>query len=93
MVSCLQGGTHGSRAVAYLLNEEIEDAPILDKSEIAPAADIQTLYQAAKAMRPIVIGKNALLMVAVPAAVPMLIVVATQWPLRSTLTKLLMALL
>lgn len=77
----------------WILGEKVADAPILDSPELGPAADIQTLYQAAKAMRPVLIGKGDLLMVAVPAAVPMLIVVGTQWPLRSTLTKLLMALL
>jgi hypothetical protein len=77
----------------WILGEKVNDAPILDAPELGPAADIQTLYQAVQTMRPVVIGKATLLMVAVPAVVPMLIVVATQWPLRSTLAKLLMALL
>lgn len=77
----------------WIQGKEIEDAPILDAPELGPSADIQTLYQAASAMRPVVINKVTLLMVVVPTAIPMLLVVATQWPLRSTLGKLLMALL
>lgn len=77
----------------WIQGKEIDNAPILDAPELGPAADIQTLYQAAKAMRPVVFDKSTLLIVVVPTAIPMLVVVATQWPLRSTLTKLLMALL
>lgn len=77
----------------WIQGKEVADEPILDAPELGPAADIQTLYQSAKAMRPVVFNKGTLLMVVVPTAIPMLIVVATQWPLSSTLKKLLMALL
>nr|WP_041297086.1 hypothetical protein [Janthinobacterium sp. Marseille] len=77
----------------WIQGKEVADRPLLDAPELGPSADIQTLYQSANAMRPLVINKLTLLMVVVPTAIPMLIVVATQWPLRSTLGKLLMALL
>ncbi len=77
----------------WIQGKKIENAPVLDAPELGPAADIQTLYQAAKAMRPIVFGRTAFLMVVLPTAIPMLMVVATQWPLRSTLIKLMTALL
>jgi hypothetical protein len=77
----------------WILQEPIEDVEILDAPELGPAADIQTLYEAVRAMRPVVFGKSSLIAILLPAAIPMLIVVATQWPLKSTIAKLLMTLL
>jgi hypothetical protein len=77
----------------WIQGETVEDTPLLDAPELGPAADIQTLYEAVRAMRTIVFGKASLIAVLLPTAIPILIVVATQWPLKKTLTKLLMTLL
>ncbi|MGH8816580.1 MAG: hypothetical protein ACREX5_08310 [Achromobacter pestifer] len=85
---------HGRAVDArWIQKQEIPDYPMLDAPELGPVADIQTLYQAVEAMRSVLINKGVLFKVAIPAAVPLLVVVATQWPLKSTLSKLLFTLL
>lgn len=72
---------------------QIPQKPILDTPELGPVADVQAKYQAVAAMRPAVINKSILLKIALPAALPLLVLTATQWPLKSTLSKLLFTLL
>jgi hypothetical protein len=59
---------------------ETLDEPLLDAPEVGPAADAATLYEAVMRMRQIPIGVGALAMMVVPAALPMLAVVAMQIP-------------
>ncbi|MCD0503368.1 hypothetical protein [Bordetella petrii] len=84
---------HGRLVDAKWIHQRpIPDDPLLDAPELGPVADIQAMYQSVRGMRAVVFGKVMLLQVALPALLPALIVVATQWPLKSTLSKLLFAL-
>ena len=85
---------HGRAVDArWIAQREIPDLPMLNAPELGPVADIQALYQSVDSMRPALINKTILFKIVVPAALPLLLLVATQWPLKSTLTKLLFTLL
>ncbi|EHK65578.1 hypothetical protein [Achromobacter arsenitoxydans] len=85
---------HG-RAVdeRWIQDKSVPDYPMLDAPELGPVADVQAIYQAVESMRTALISKSVLLMILAPAAIPLLLVVAMQWPLKSTLSKLLFTLL
>lgn len=85
---------HGRLVDARWIHKKpVPEQPILDAPELGPVADVQAMYQAVAAMRPAVISKSILFKIALPAALPLLILIATQWPLKSTLSKLLFTLL
>ena len=85
---------HGRAVDArWIAGQTVPDYPMLDAPELGPVADIQAMYQSVASMRPAVISKTILMTIAVPAALPLLLLVATQWPLKSTLSKLLFTLL
>jgi len=85
---------HG-RAVdtRWIAKQRVPDTPMLDAPELGPVADVQAMYQAVASMRPAIISKSVLVKIVVPAALPLLVLAATQWPLKSTLSKLLFTLL
>ncbi|CAM3976043.1 DUF2868 domain-containing protein [Bordetella tumbae] len=85
---------HGRAVDArWIAQREVPDLPMLNAPELGPVADIQALYQSVASMRPVLVNKSILLKIVAPAALPLLLLVATQWPLKSTLTKLLFTLL
>ncbi|WP_231501734.1 hypothetical protein [Bordetella petrii] len=85
---------HGRAVNArWIARQDVPDMPLLNAPELGPVADVQALYQAVAAMRTAIISKGILLKIVLPAALPLLVLVATQWPLKSTLTKLLFTLL
>ena len=86
-------GEHG-RLVhkRWILKETVADASLLEAAEIGPVADTAAIYQAAAAMRPVPIGKRAIMSILLPIALPMLMVVALQVPIKEVLVKLLKAL-
>ena len=51
-------------------------------------ADTVSLFQAVESMRPFPIGKRALVAVALPALVPILLVIAIKVPIRQIFGKL-----
>jgi len=65
-----------------------EDEAILQAPEIGSAADMDALYAAAAGMRPVPIGRNALVAVLLPAILPMLLAVTADIPLKEILLKL-----
>ncbi|CAM3679860.1 hypothetical protein [Bordetella tumulicola] len=77
----------------WIAQKGVPDSPMLGAPELGPVADMQALYQAVASMRPAVISKSILIKIVLPAALPLLVLVATQWPLKSTLSKLLFTLL
>lgn len=85
---------HG-RAVdeKWIQGKDAPAPPMLDAPELGPVADVQAIYQAVAAMRGAIVNKSVLLKILVPAALPMLLLISMQWPLRSTLSKLLFTLL
>jgi len=82
-------GDHG-RLVRrrWILGEQVADDPILKAPELGPVADILTLYEAVKKMRVMPIGKSALLAIALPALIPIVVLFSLQIPIKDLLMKL-----
>ena len=82
-------GDHG-RLVRrrWILGEPVADDPILEAPELGPVADILTLYEAVKKMRVMPIGKSALLAIALPALIPIVVLFSLQIPIKDLLMKL-----
>ncbi|MBS1213776.1 MAG: hypothetical protein H6R26_2393 [Proteobacteria bacterium] len=83
-------GEHG-RLVhrRWILREKLDDQPLLEAPEIGPVADTVSLYESVARMRVAPIGKSALLAIALPAAIPMLALFATEVPIKELLMKVL----
>jgi hypothetical protein len=77
----------------WIEGEEIGSPAILDAPELGPVADVQTMFDSVKHMRPFPISKLGLLAVAGPAALPMLYVLVMQLPLPAILAKVLKTLI
>jgi hypothetical protein len=83
-------GEHG-RLVArrWIAHEPVGDVDLLSAPEIGPVADTISLYAAVAGMRPIPIGRRALMSIALPAALPLVVVFAIEVPIKELLVKLL----
>lgn len=77
---------HGDALRRRWIGGERIDDPVLEASEIGAAGDAATLYESVVRMRPVPLDVTSVLSVALPAALPMLAVLATQIPL-ATLAK------
>jgi hypothetical protein len=86
-------GEHGRRVRArWILRQPPADDALLGAPEIGPVADTLSLYEAVRTMRPAPIGRTSLLAIALPAALPMLPVLAIEIPIADLLKGLLGAL-
>ena len=83
-------GQHG-RLVRrrWILGETLDDDALLDAQEIGPVADTLALYDAVKNMRAAPIGKSAIMGVALPALIPLLVLFSIEVPIKGIITKLL----
>ena len=83
-------GQHG-RLVRrrWILGETLNDDSLLDAQEIGPVADTLPLYHAVKSMRAAPIGKSAIMGVALPALIPLLVLFSIEVPIKDVLTKIL----
>jgi hypothetical protein len=72
----------------WILGERVGDPPILSAAEIGPVADTLPLYQAARNMRPFPIGRRSLIAVLLPAAIPLVFVLAIEIPVKDLLLGL-----
>ncbi len=83
-------GQHG-RLVRrrWILREPVGDPEILAAPELGPVADTAALYDSVQKMRTLPIGRQALAAIVLPAALPMLGVVAIEVPVRELLLKVL----
>jgi hypothetical protein len=66
----------------------LDDDPMLNAPELGATADTQTIYQSVAGMRLVIFGRAGLLAIVLPAALPMLGLVAGQFPLKATMLKL-----
>ena len=83
-------GRHGRGVHArWIEGRAVIDDDLLSAPELGPVADTAALYQSVAQMRGAPIGKQSLLMVALPAILPLLAVVAIQIPIKDILIKLL----
>ena len=71
------------------MGEPLDAPPLLEAPEIGPVADAVALYEAVANMRPVPIGKSAVLAVALPAAIPLLALFAIEVPIKELLMKIL----
>lgn len=69
------------------------EGPLLEPEGIGVAADAATTYNQVRAMRALPIGKTTVVGILLPIAVPMLIVVALQIPIRTLLLGLVKTLM
>jgi len=76
----------------WIGGEEVDD-PLLDAPEIGPSADVATLYAAVCRMLPAPFPPAMILSVALPAALPMVAVVAMEVPVAVLVKRVLDALL
>lgn len=77
----------------WILGHARVDPPLLSAPEIGPVADTVALYEAVSRMRPVPLGRTALLAIALPVAIPFIAVLAIQIPLRELLQELAKGLL
>jgi hypothetical protein len=70
----------------------VEDEPLLQAPEIGPVADTIAMYDAVARIRPLPVGRTSLLVVLIPAIIPMLVVVTLRIPVREIILSLLKAL-
>lgn len=74
-------GRHGDALHRRWIGGERIDDPVLDAPEIGAAADAAVLYESAAKMLPVPLRPAAVAAVAVPAALPMVAVLAIQVPI------------
>ena len=68
-----------------------DDAGLLSAPELGPVADNISMFQMVDRMRALPVGKRALISVAVPVAIPLLVVVSLRVPIKDVLLGLLKA--
>jgi hypothetical protein len=73
----------------WIERKPADDDPLLEPEGIGVMADAATYYEAVKNMRVAPIGRWTLLSIAVPIAIPFLVLVSLQFPLKSILLTLL----
>jgi len=77
----------------WIRRQHLEDASLLEASEIGCVADANAIYEAVRNMRIVPVGMRAIAAVAIPAAIPLLVVAALQIPAKTLLLQLLRAVL
>ncbi len=73
----------------WVVGDSSADEEALEPAGVGPVADATSLYDSVTAMRPVPIGKVALISVLVPLAIPMLAVFSIQIPIKTLLGQLL----
>jgi hypothetical protein len=75
----------------WILHETLPNDDVLNAPELGPVADTVSLYDAIERMRVVPIGKSILILLGVPALIPLLLVFAIKVPITDILMKLLHA--
>jgi len=73
----------------WILGERVDEAPILSAPEIGPVVDTLALYEAARRMRVVPLGRRVVLAILLPTAIPLLGVLAIEIPIKALLLGLL----
>jgi hypothetical protein len=73
----------------WILGEPVGEEAILSAPEIGPVADTLALYEAARNMKTLPIGRRSLLAILLPAAIPLVFVLAIEIPVKDLLLGLL----
>jgi len=87
-------GRHGRLVRERWVEEkEVRDEAILSAPELGPVADTTSLYQAVTRMRTVPLGKSTVLPLFLAAALPMIVLLAIQVPVKNILQMLLKTLI
>lgn len=73
----------------WILGAQPSEDPILSAPEIGPVADTAALYESARRMRTLPIGRRSLAAILLPAAIPLVAVLAIEVPVKDLLLGLL----
>ncbi|HEV7731740.1 MAG TPA: hypothetical protein VGR62_06245 [Candidatus Binatia bacterium] len=84
-------GRHGRLVRRRWILNEATDSDLLSAPEIGPVADTIALYDAVKKMGVMLIGKQTVAMVLLPAAIPLVFVAAVEVPVKDMLLTVLKA--
>lgn len=76
----------------WIEHESLADDALLSAPELGPVADTAALYESVRRMRPLPISRVSVTALAVPALLPILVVLSLQVPLRDILLRILKAL-
>ncbi|SAK84654.1 hypothetical protein AWB77_04425 [Caballeronia fortuita] len=87
-------GRHG-RLVhrRWITGEDIGSPEILDAPDLGPVADVHSIYEAVRRIKPFPFTKLGLLAIVAPASAPMLFIAVMQFPLPAVIGKIVKALL
>jgi hypothetical protein len=77
----------------WIAREPVDDDELLEAAGVGPVADAAAIYDAVKRMRPVPLGRSALARILVPMAIPFLLLVLVQIPLKDLLLTLVKALI
>jgi hypothetical protein len=77
----------------WIAREPVVDDELLEAAGVGPVADAAAIYDAVKRMRPVPLGRSALARILVPMAIPFLLLVLVQIPLKDLLLTLVKALI
>jgi hypothetical protein len=77
----------------WIGGKPVDNEALLDAPELGPVADTVSLYEAIGRMKPLPLGRQALIAVVVPAVLPMVPVIAIEVPVKDALLKLLAVLI
>jgi hypothetical protein len=77
----------------WILGDAKVDEPLLSAPEVGPVADTVALYEAVQRMRPVPLGRQALLAIVLPVLIPFIGVLAIQIPIKELLGGLAKGLL
>jgi hypothetical protein len=77
----------------WIERKPVDDDALLEPEGIGPVADAAALYDAVRQMRSVPIGRRVLAAIAVPMAIPMLVLLLLKVPVLSILSTLLEVLL
>lgn len=72
----------------WITGERAEEPDLLDAPELGATIDANSMYDAVRAMRTLPFSRQSLLAVAVPVAVPLLVVASMEIPLGEMLMKI-----
>jgi hypothetical protein len=83
-------GRHGRLVKRrWIDGAEITDDAVLGAPELGPVADTQALYEAVSNMRAAPVGKAAILAIAVPLLIPLLLLFSIEVPVKDLLVQVL----
>ena len=73
----------------WIERKPVDDVALLEAAEIGPVADAAVLYEAARRMQSVPVGKGTFVLILVPMVLPFVLLAALKFPLKDIFLKLL----